>query len=179
MLQVPPTKPQVSDNKPNGIVDDSSPSRPTRRRSSVITETADHHEICWPAPNESSSAVEQISPGSTSPTREKKPRRASVITETADKHEICWPINEDQETEEISNDQAGNEFVCRGGSCIVSPFGDAVAGPVWEADEELLVSTVDMDDCIRGRLDLDVAGSYSRNDAFKLTVEGLDLNPPM
>ncbi|KAK0705618.1 carbon-nitrogen hydrolase [Lasiosphaeris hirsuta] len=72
---------------------------------------------------------------------------------------------------------AAVEFVCRGGSSIVSPFGDVLAGPQWEDDEGIIYADVDFDDCIRGRLDLDTAGSYSRNDSFKFSVEGLDLTP--
>jgi len=72
-----------------------------------------------------------------------------------------------------------DEYVCRGGSSIVSPMGDVLAGPMWEVEDGGVLSVeVDFEDCERGRLDLDVAGSYSRSDAFKLTVAGLDLNPP-
>lgn len=70
------------------------------------------------------------------------------------------------------------EFVSRGGSCIIGPLGEVLEGPLWEKEDDLLCSTIDLEDCERGRLDLDVAGSYSRNDAFKLDVVGLDLNPP-
>jgi nitrilase len=54
------------------------------------------------------------------------------------------------------------EWISRGGSSIVSPFGDVLAGPQWDDDEAIIYVDVDFDDCIRGRLDLDVAGSYSR-----------------
>lgn len=44
----------------------------------------------------------------------------------------------------------------------MSPFGDVLAGPQWEDDEGIIYADVDFEDCIRGRLDLDTAGSYSR-----------------
>jgi nitrilase len=54
------------------------------------------------------------------------------------------------------------QFLSRGGSSIVSPFGDVLAGPQWEDSDGIIYADVDFDDCVRGRLDLDVAGSYSR-----------------
>ncbi|KAI1123521.1 carbon-nitrogen hydrolase [Nemania abortiva] len=69
------------------------------------------------------------------------------------------------------------KFISRGGSSIVSPYGDVLAGPQWEDDEGIIYADVDLEDCVRGRLDLDAAGSYSRNDTFKFSVEGLDLDP--
>ena len=53
-------------------------------------------------------------------------------------------------------------FVSRGGSAIVGPDGAVLAGPQWEDDYGIIYADVDFDDCIRGRLDLDAAGSYSR-----------------
>lgn len=134
-------------------------------------------------------------------------RRRSTFTKTEEGHEICLPIPESQSTvtdsdssaidssphpanEEIlspkqqpfsqpqSSSADGEEFVSRGGSMIVSPLGEVLAGPLWEEEDELLVAEVDFEDCERGRLDFDSAGSYSRMDSFKLTVDGLDLNPP-
>ncbi|KAI1750617.1 carbon-nitrogen hydrolase [Xylaria castorea] len=127
-----------------------------------------------------------------------KPRRNSCITEEG--FEIALPTSspthktataaaaappsssaviEEDEEEENAGRKGGRDanFTSRGGSSIVSPFGEVLAGPQWEDDEGIIYADVDLDDCVRGRLDLDTAGSYSRNDAFKLSVEGLDLNP--
>lgn len=56
------------------------------------------------------------------------------------------------------------EFVSRGGSCIISPLGEILKGPLWKDEDGMLTAEVDFNDCLRGRLDLDVAGSYSRYD---------------
>ncbi|KAL1296775.1 hypothetical protein AAFC00_000238 [Neodothiora populina] len=77
------------------------------------------------------------------------------------------------------NSSEDDSYACTGGSCIIGPLGQTLAGPMWEVEEGgLLVVNADFRDCLRGKMDLDAAGSYSRNDAFRLTVEGLDLNPP-
>lgn len=76
-----------------------------------------------------------------------------------------------------SSGNKAEAFISRGGSCIVSPFGDVIAGPQWEDEEGIIYADVDFEDCVRGRLDLDVGGSYSRNDSFRFEVQGLDMDP--
>ncbi|RAL65534.1 hypothetical protein DID88_001099 [Monilinia fructigena] len=103
-------------------------------------------------------------------------RRKSILTD--DGCEISLP-HKTEIPEAIKHSQNdASDFICRGGSCIISPLGDVLAGPIWDDEDGLLSVEIDFEDCLRGRLDLDVGGSYSRNDAFKLTVEGLDLSPP-
>jgi nitrilase len=57
----------------------------------------------------------------------------------------------------------------RGGSAIVSPFGQVLAGPAW-GSETILTADLDLREIGRGKFDFDVAGHYSRPDVFKLTV---------
>ena len=57
----------------------------------------------------------------------------------------------------------------RGGSCIVDPFGNFLAGPNFEG-QALLVAEIDLDDTVRGKYDLDVVGHYARPDVFQLFV---------
>ena len=58
----------------------------------------------------------------------------------------------------------------RGGSCIVSPFGELLAGPAY-GSEQILTVEIDLNDVIKGKFDLDVVGHYSRPDIFQLRVD--------
>lgn len=60
--------------------------------------------------------------------------------------------------------------VTRGGSCIVDPYGNFLAGPNLEG-EAILTAEVDRAQIIRGKFDLDVAGHYARPDIFQLQVD--------
>ena len=62
-----------------------------------------------------------------------------------------------------------NAIVTRGGSCIVNPLGDLVAGPVYD-QEVILTADIDLADTVRGKFDLDVVGHYARPDVFQLVV---------
>ena len=59
----------------------------------------------------------------------------------------------------------------RGGSVIVSPLGEILAGPLY-GEEGVVSAELDLDDVVRARLDFDVAGHYGRPDIFRLTVRG-------
>ena len=59
--------------------------------------------------------------------------------------------------------------VSRGGSCIISPLGQILAGPNYE-NECILTADLDLDDIARGKFDLDVVGHYARPDVFQLHV---------
>ncbi len=57
------------------------------------------------------------------------------------------------------------EIMCRGGSVIISPFGEAIAGPLWDK-EGILHATLDMSQIIKGKMDFDPIGHYHRPDIF-------------
>jgi nitrilase len=60
-------------------------------------------------------------------------------------------------------------IVTHGGSCIVNPLGEIIAGPVYD-QEEILTADIELGDTIRGKFDLDVVGHYARPDVFRLLV---------
>jgi nitrilase len=69
------------------------------------------------------------------------------------------------------------EVMCRGGSVIVSPMGDVLAGPLYD-EEGILMAELDMAEVARSKMDLDVVGHYARPDLFQLTVN-VQPQPPV
>lgn len=63
------------------------------------------------------------------------------------------------------------EIMSSGGSVIISPLGEVLAGPLWN-EEGLLTAELDFSVLAKSKLDFDVVGHYSRNDVFKLEVVG-------
>ena len=57
----------------------------------------------------------------------------------------------------------------RGGSAIINPLGQVLAGPHF-GSETILTADLDLNDIGRGKFDFDVTGHYSRPDVFQLSV---------
>lgn len=64
---------------------------------------------------------------------------------------------------------APETVLMRGGSMIVAPLGEILAGPHYEG-ETILYADIEPDAVIRGKYDFDVVGHYSRPDVFSLSV---------
>jgi nitrilase len=63
------------------------------------------------------------------------------------------------------------DVMCRGGSVIISPSGDVIAGPLWD-QEGILFANLDEEEIIKGKMDFDVVGHYYRNDVFEFEIPG-------
>lgn len=63
-----------------------------------------------------------------------------------------------------------NRPLINGGSLIVGPLGEILAGPL-HGETGLVVAEIDTDELVRARYDFDVAGHYSRPDVFSLSVD--------
>lgn len=61
------------------------------------------------------------------------------------------------------------EMMCAGGSVIISPMGEVLAGPLWH-QEGLLVAELDFSLLAKSKLDFDVTGHYARPDVFEFKV---------
>jgi len=68
----------------------------------------------------------------------------------------------------IQGDQPETVLI-RGGSCIISPLGQVLAGPVFD-QPAILTAALDLSEIVRGKYDLDVVGHYARPDLFQLQV---------
>jgi nitrilase len=66
--------------------------------------------------------------------------------------------------------EAPETVISRGGSCIVGPFGEFLAGPNF-AGETILLAELDRAQLPKAKFDFDVVGHYSRPDIFRLTVD--------
>lgn len=62
------------------------------------------------------------------------------------------------------------EVMSRGGSTIISPLGEVLAGPLW-GEEGILTAELDLDDVAKSKLDFDVIGHYARPDIFEFKVK--------
>ncbi len=58
----------------------------------------------------------------------------------------------------------------------MSPMGEVLAGPLYN-DEGLISASIDLDDIIKARYDMDPVGHYSRPDVFKLIVDEQERPP--
>lgn len=61
------------------------------------------------------------------------------------------------------------EIMCRGGSCIINPYGEYLAGPLFDR-AGILTADLDLNEITRAKFDWDPVGHYNRPDIFKFEI---------
>lgn len=112
------------------------------------------------------------------PTADSRPTWQSTIVHIALEGR-CWVLSCNQfvrkadypsDLPEYELLESHPEIMSRGGSAIVSPLGEVVAGPLWD-EEGILYAEIDLAENRRAKLDFDPVGHYARPDVFTLTVD--------
>ena len=81
----------------------------------------------------------------------------------------CQYLKREQFPNDIAN-SLNNDVLMRGGSAIISPLGEILAGPDFDG-ETILACEIDVDDVMRAKFDHDINGHYSRPEIFHLQVD--------
>ncbi len=68
-----------------------------------------------------------------------------------------------------------SEYLMRGGSMIVAPSGEVLAGPIYDHETELYAD-IDLADLIKSYMDFDAVGHYARPDIFELKINTAELS---
>lgn len=82
----------------------------------------------------------------------------------------CQVLGSPNETESAATGWERDRPLIRGGSVIVGPLGDVLAGPLY-GSEGLVTAEIDLAEIARARFDFDPVGHYSRPDVFSLHVD--------
>lgn len=90
----------------------------------------------------------------------------------------CYFINCDMLIRKESYPKSLNEYekieklpdmVCKGGSCVIDPYGHLVSDCIWD-EEGIIYAKLDMQKVPSSKMEHDVCGHYARNDVLKLVV---------
>ncbi|CAA7041423.1 unnamed protein product [Microthlaspi erraticum] len=80
-----------------------------------------------------------------------------------------FPDHPDYLFTDVEDYKEDDAIVMLGGSVIISPMGEVLAGPNYES-ECLITADLDLGDIARAKLYFDVVGHYSKPEVFSLTV---------
>ena len=61
------------------------------------------------------------------------------------------------------------DMVCRGGSCVIDPYGHYLTQPVWD-EETVIYAELDMTLPAACKMEHDAVGHYARPDVLELIV---------
>ncbi|NLY45791.1 MAG: carbon-nitrogen hydrolase family protein [Tissierella sp.] len=61
------------------------------------------------------------------------------------------------------------EVMCRGGSCIISPYGEYIAEPLFDKPG-IITAELDLNDIVQSKFDWDPTGHYNRPEIFDFKI---------